>query len=233
MNPSILPKLVLVGLLSSASARATAFADYISNVIFTFNVPFASVTPQDNLFTVNFGRASAEAGADRVLPVAVGDLPEFYQQSEINVIAGNAALNQDGEASAYSHVVSLIRFEFGSTPTDLVITLFSYHQTIIASTDLPWNPVNQTGESLGPTPGLGSGGTDLLYNLDGIGFFGSRTFPGLTGEHILTVITDAREGAIAHYPYIPTPDSANTTLLLGSALALLGLAFPRFTYKTN
>jgi hypothetical protein len=231
--PLVLPKLALAGLLSSTHALATVTLDYTSDVGLILNVPWSAITPQDSLPTTTIGEAQASATAYRD---ANAQLNLFYQRSEIIESVGNPGLATGyGLSHAYSEVNTLISFAFGDTLTDLTITLNNFQQILNSSKEAPWNPINETGDFIGYIPGLGGGGTGLTLNFDNQGFYipggwtpgASVTFPGLTGDHVLRVQTTADEGAIANYPYFFAPDSANTTLLLGAALALLGLALPK------
>ena len=146
-------------------ALAVATYDYLSDVTITCNVAWDAYTPTDTSTTSGSGQHNESTAPSRN---SDPQNLQFYQIARISGSAGDSPLGEGGISHAFNRVETTLAFDFGSTPTNLTITLDDYNQVISSSRQLPqWDPTSDTGEYIGYWPTLGGGGTALGLAFDG------------------------------------------------------------------
>ena len=191
------------------TAFATAIYDYSTAVTLSFSQPWTSISSGISPTMINTNGTGLHA--ESTLFFQAADLANLSYSQSVEAVgsAGNLQLTISGQSVTDNSVYTLLRFDFGSTPTNFSMMYTSMDFDLNSSTQLPFNG---TGEAVG-----GSGGTQLL--LDGVAgawytVGQPNVFYGLTGQHTVRLWTGVEATATAQYPYnAPEPSALLLELL--------------------
>jgi hypothetical protein len=207
---------VIVSLLWAVDARATAIYDVVTHAHLAFSHSWQSYTT--TIVPATSGTGAHQEITSRSESIDAGNRG-YFQSVQVTGSAGNSAFTSSGMSYAEIDLYTYFTFDFGSVPTNFVMTFIDYGFVTNQSTALPWNPSNNSGERVSG----GFQGVQLLFDGFGGGWYTigqPNVIQNVSGLHTVRLWTGSGAIAEANYPYLAPEPSSIFLLTVGLPLAL-------------